>query len=179
MVSLECFEDLLTVLDPDRRLHSLAAGRKAASVAKVLPPALRAESIVAATLHDIGYGPPVTGFHPLDGARYLADCGFSRTVCHLVAHHSSSTYEAEERGINLPAYRDYSAGRDDLGPAHALLWWVDLTTGPQGQDMTVEERLDDIAKRHHGDVVARSAERIRSILLEAGQSPIGSIRVPS
>ncbi len=91
------------VLEPDRRLHSLASGRKAASVAKMMPPALRAESIVAATLHDIGYGHPVTGFHPLNGARYLACSGFSQTVCHLVAHHSASTYEAEEREISLAA----------------------------------------------------------------------------
>lgn len=175
----ECFEDLLAVLEPDRRMHSLAAGRKAASVASVLQPALRAEVIVAATLHDIGYGHPVTGFHPLDGARFLTEWGFSRMVCHLVAHHSASTYEAEDRGIGLAGYQDFSVDRDDLGPAHAVLWWVDLTTGPQGQDMTVEERLQDIAARHRGDVVARAAERTRSILLAAGQTPTGSIRVPS
>ena len=47
--------------------------------------------------------------------------------------------------IDLAAYTKFTADRDDLGPAHAVLWWADLTTGPQGQDMTVEERLDDIA----------------------------------
>jgi hypothetical protein len=75
-------------------------------------------------------------------------------------------------------YTQFAADRNDLGPAHAVLWWADLTTGPQGQDMTVEERLDDIAARYGpDDVLARSAQRIRPILLAAGQSPIGSIQV--
>jgi hypothetical protein len=140
---------------------------------------VRADLVTAATLHDIGYGHPDTGFHPLDGARFLRRSGLSRTVCHLVAHHSASTYEAEERGIDLEAYAEFVADRDDLAAAHAVLWWADLTTGPQGQDMTVEERLDDIVRRYGPEeVVARSAMRIRPILVAAGQSPTGSIQVP-
>jgi hypothetical protein len=138
-VFAECFGDLLAVLEPDRRAHSLAAGRKAAESAHVVSPALRADLIVAATLHDIGYGHPVTGFHPLDGARFLAGLGFSPPICHLVAHHSASTYEAEARGIDLGAYAEFAMDREDLGPVHAVLWWADLTTGPKGQDMKVED----------------------------------------
>lgn len=173
----ECFGDLLRVLEPDRCAHSLAAGRKAAGAAHLVSAALRADLVVAATLHDIGYGHPLTGFHPLDGARYLAELGFSPTVCHLVAHHSASTYEAEERGISLSSYEEFDVDRDDLGEVHAVLWWVDLTTGPKGQGMTVEERLADIANRHGEDLVARSAARIRPILLAAGQTATGSIQV--
>lgn len=173
----ECFGDLLAVLQPDRRAHSLAAGRKAAAAAHVVAASLRADLVVAATLHDIGYGHPVTGFHPLDGARFLTGLGFSPTVCHLVAHHSASTYEAEARGIDLQAYAEFAVDQEDLGPVHAVLWWVDLTTGPRGQDMTVEDRLSDIADRHGNDVVAQSAEQIRPILLAAGQTATGSIQV--
>ena len=56
----------------------------------------------AAWLHDIGYAEPlvVTGFHSLDGARYLRDADFSdRTVWTLVAHHTCALVEAEEQGI--------------------------------------------------------------------------------
>ena len=173
------FADLLTVLEDDRRAHLEAAGRKAAEAAQCVPPGLRPDLVAAVTLHDIGYGHPRLGFHPLDGAAYLAELGFSPVVCHLVAHHSASTIEAEERGIDLAAYAPFSVHRDDLGPAHAVMWWADLTTGPQGQDMTVEERLDDIAARYGpDDVVARSARRAQSVLLAAGQSPVGSIQVP-
>lgn len=121
------------MLDDDRRAHSVAAGARAESALHVLPPALRGDVVVAATLHDIGYGHEEVGFHPLDGAAYLKRLGFSATICHLVAHHSGSTYEAELRGISLDAYRPYDIDRDDLGPAHAVVWWADLTTGPQGQ----------------------------------------------
>ena len=93
-------------------------------------------------------------------------------------HHSASTYEAEERGIALAAYGDFRAPCEGLGPAHAVLWWADLTTGPQGQEMTVKERLDDIAARYAPDeVVARNAAKNRAVLLAAGQTPTGSIQV--
>ena len=76
---------------------------------------MRSDLVAAATLHDIRYGHVVSGFHPLDGARFLTDAGFSATVCHLVAHHTASTYEAEERGIDLAAYAEFAVA-SDLGP---------------------------------------------------------------
>lgn len=177
---VDWFPDLLETLDDDRRAHSLAAGERATSAVQLLQPDLRSDVVTAATLHDIGYAHPVLDFHPLDGAGFLQDLGFSPVVCHLVAHHSASTFEAEFRGISLSEYRNFDAHRDDLGPAHRLVWWADLTTGPQGQLMTVEERLDDIVDRHGPEsVVARSAVAIRPLLLEAGHSPVGSNQVRS
>ena len=177
-VAAELYTELLSVLEDDRRAHSLAVGLKVECAAGHVLPRLRGDLVAAATLHDIGYGHDVTGFHPLDGARFLAAEGFSPTVCHLVAHHSASTYEAEERGIDLAAYGEFRAPCEGLGPAHAVLWWADLTTGPQGQDTSVEERLDDIASRYAPDeVVARNAAKNRAVLLAAGQTPTGSIQV--
>ncbi len=41
-----------------------------------------------------------TGFHPLDGARYLRDVQHADgTVCRLVAHHTGAMIEADERGL--------------------------------------------------------------------------------
>lgn len=177
-VLAEMFGDELGVLEPDRRSHSLAVGWKAASVSELAPAALRADLVTAATLHDIGYGHSVTGFHSLDGARYLASTGFSRTVCHLVVHHSASTLEAEERGLDLALYDAFDVD-EDLSPAHAVIWWADMTTGPQGQDVTVEHRLDEICARYGpDDLVTRFIGRARNVLLSAGQSPTGSIHVP-
>ena len=102
------FADLLGALDDDRRAHSVAAGERAASAVKVLRSDLRSDVVTAATLHDIGYAHPVVDFHPLDGARFLAGLGFSPVVCHLVAHHSASTFEAEFRGISLSDYMQTS-----------------------------------------------------------------------
>jgi hypothetical protein len=174
---VESYGDLLAVLTDDRRAHSVAAGRKAEAAAADIPAALRADVTVAAVLHDIGYGHVETGFHPLDGARFLARVGFSPAVCNLVLHHSASTYEAEERGIGLAVYADFVVDQD-LSEAHAVLWWADLTTGPQGQNVTVEDRLDEICSRYGPDhVVTRFVGRTRPVLLAAGQSPVGSIQV--
>jgi hypothetical protein len=173
-------ELLLDELEPARRRHSLAVGEKAARAAPVAADELRADLVTAATLDDIGYAHSRLDLHPLDGASFLASEGFSAVVCHLVAHHSASTYEAEARGIDLAAYREFDSGRDDLGPAHAVVWWADLTTGPDGEDLSVEDRLDDIAARYPADhVVARNVATIRPVLVAAGQSPVGSIRVRS
>jgi putative nucleotidyltransferase with HDIG domain len=63
---------------------------------------LEADVLVsAAWLHDIGYAPELegTGFHPVDGARYLREQGFDERVVSLVAHHSCARFEAEVRGL--------------------------------------------------------------------------------
>src|SRR5258708_33859229 len=55
----------------------------------------------AAWLHDIGYSPnlAVTGFHPLDGARYLRDVDHADPrLCSLVGQHPCAGLEARERG---------------------------------------------------------------------------------
>lgn len=175
---VELYGDLLALLEEDRQAHSLAVGRKATAEAHRVEPALRSDLVAAAVLHDIGYAHVETGFHALDGARFLARQGFSTPVCHLVAHHSASTYEAEERGLDLDLYADFAVTQD-VRRAHAVLWWADMTTGPKGQTMTVEDRLDEICNRYgEGDLITRFIRRARSTLLEAGQSPTGSIQVP-
>ena len=119
-VVADWFADLLTVLEDDRRAHLEAAGRKAAEAAQCVPPGLRPDLVAAVTLHDIGYGHPRLGFHPLDGAAYLAELGFSPVVCHLVAHHSASTIEADERvRLDRPPERPaWFAGLDRFDTGH-------------------------------------------------------------
>lgn len=73
MLAPSLYADLLSVVTEDRRAHSLAVGRKAAEAALGLEPWMRSDLVAAATLHDIGYGHLVSGFHPLDGARFLTD----------------------------------------------------------------------------------------------------------
>ncbi|MGL5823804.1 MAG: HD domain-containing protein [Nocardioides sp.] len=168
---------LLEALEPNRRVHSLTVGLKAAAEAHRLTPEIRDTAISAALLHDIGYAYPVTGFHPLDGARFLATQGFSAEVCHLVIHHSASTYEARERGIGLDVYDEFAVDRD-FDEAHRLLWWADMTTGPTGLTVKVEDRLDEIVQRYGpGHVVSAFIEKARPLLTQVCQSPEGSIHV--
>lgn len=180
MLSLDLlYRDELRVLSNERQAHSLAVGEKAAGAAAGLEPWVRADLVAAATLHDVGYGHVDTGFHPLDGARHLRDQGYSATVVELVAMHSASWIEAEVRGLDLLLLKAFKTDLD-LRAAHAVLWWADMTTGPQGQDVEVEERLHEIGARYGPDhLVTRFIERARPVLLAAGQSPTGSIQVLS
>lgn len=100
----------------------------------------------AAWLHDIGYGPEIadTGFHPLDGARYLERHAAPERLINLVANHSCARFEADERGM-LPELQAYEL---EVGPVADALIWADMTTGPTGQTVPVEERLAEILRRY-------------------------------
>lgn len=103
----------------------------------------------AAWLHDIGYGPEIadTGFHPLDGARFLERCAAPQRLINLVANHSCARFEADERGM-LPELQTYEL---EVGPVADALIWADMTTGPTGQTVTVEDRLAEILRRYNSD----------------------------
>lgn len=114
---------------------------------------------MAAWLHDVGYSSLVqsTGFHPLDGARYLRDVMVAdEVVCRLVAHHTGALVEAEERGI------PELAAEFALPDEHLLeaLSYCDLTTGPDGCRVGVEARISEILRRYPIEhVVHRSVVR--------------------
>lgn len=101
---------------------------------------------IAAILHDIGYAPSIvdTGFHPLDGARWLQRQGWDDRIANLVANHSCACLEADER--NLRAELDQFPDEKTL-TTDALLY-CDMTTGPDGQDFAIEERLAEIKSRY-------------------------------
>lgn len=91
---------LLTETLPRRWAHVQGVAKKAERVTESL--ALSDEALVAAAwLHDVGYTPGVTdtGFHPLDGAYYLASFGAPERIVNLVARHSYAILEAEFRGF--------------------------------------------------------------------------------
>ncbi len=102
----------------------------------------------AAVLHDIGYSPGLrdSGFHPLDGARYLRDVQHADgMLCRLVAHHSCAIIEAGEYGLAAALAREFKPAPRRLVDA---LIYCDMTTGPGGQRMTVEQRLAEIRERY-------------------------------
>lgn len=107
----------------------------------------------AAWLHDVGYSPGLveTGFHPLDGARYLRDAHFADPVlCSLVAHHSCAVIEAEERGVAGELCREFPAASMVLDDALA---YCDMTTDPSGNMVSVHDRLAEIRERYGPDSV--------------------------
>src|SRR5205807_48887 len=84
-----------------RWLHTAAVAQKAEGIANHLPRDDARDLVAAAYLHDVGYAPGLksTGFHPLDGARFIRAEGGMERVANLVAYHSAAQFEAEARGL--------------------------------------------------------------------------------
>lgn len=110
--------------------------------------------VAAAYLHDIGYAEALakTGFHPLDGGRFVRARGQER-IARLVAHHSGARVEAELRGIE--GYCDEF--RFDDGPLDHALTFCDLTTGPDGSRVPLAWRVQEITSRYGPDSVTAQA----------------------
>jgi hypothetical protein len=160
---------LLALTLPRRWAHTQGVASAARSVAPVL--AGHADVLVAAAwLHDIGYAPGLhgTGFHPLDGARYLRDVEHADPLlCRLVAHHSCAVIEAAERGLVADLLREFQPAPADLADA---LIYSDMTTGPGGQPTPVEQRLAEIQSRYGpGHLVSRSISKATPHLIAAVQ----------
>ncbi|SLI42650.1 metal dependent phosphohydrolase [Mycobacteroides abscessus subsp. bolletii] len=121
--------------------------------------------VAAAWAHDIGYAPSVrvTGFHPLDGARFLRDRGFPTLMVSLVAHHSGARIEAQVRGVE--GLSDFAEPDRELLDA---LTFCDLTTGPDGTPVSAAARLDEVLRRYRpDDPVHQAIDLSRDDLLAA------------
>ncbi|HEX6513358.1 MAG TPA: HD domain-containing protein [Chloroflexota bacterium] len=143
---------------PNRLAHSLAVGETCQQVAEHAraKPGLAGLATVAAYLHDVGYSAQLrqTGFHPIDGGRYLRSIGWDALVP-FVAHHSQAFIQAELLGLSLAEFRHVR------GIVQDLVDYSDVRTGPVGQRMTPDERLAEIVERHQGDTSALAVPRRR------------------
>jgi putative nucleotidyltransferase with HDIG domain len=126
-----------------------AVATKAEAVAEQLqlPPDVL---VSAAWLHDIGYAGEVaaSGFHPLDGARYLRGLHVDKRVIALVAHHSCAVLEADVRGLDSDLLAEFDSEPGVLAEALA---YCDMTTGPDGESLDVGDRLAEIRSRYGKD----------------------------
>ena len=124
--------------------------------------------VAAAWLHDVGYAPELTqtGFHPIDGARWLRRQGVPEGVVALVAYHSGASFEAEERKLVVELAKFPEPDPDQLD----MLTLVDLAVGPTGERVSVESRLDEILARYPADdPVHRAVTRSRSSLIQSAE----------
>ncbi|WP_399495043.1 HD domain-containing protein [Streptomyces sp. P9(2023)] len=145
---------------PRRWAHSRGVERRAVGLGHVL----RGDAdllVAAAVLHDVGYAPrlAVTGFHPLDGARFLRDeHGADERLVRLVANHSFALLEAEERGLRDELEAEFPLLGEPL-LVDALVY-CDMTTTPDGRRTTAQERVTEILGRYGADsVVGRFIRR--------------------
>jgi hypothetical protein len=149
----------------DRWTHVQAVADKARGVAVALSAEDADLLVAAALLHDVGYAPLLNrlGFHAVDGARFLRAQGQER-LARLVAHHSGARFEAEERDL----VEELAAFPVEDGPVMDALTFADMTTGPTGQPMTLDQRIEEVQRRYPpDDPVHRAIVRARPLLQAA------------
>lgn len=136
---------LLSGLEP-RRSHVRGVGQMAERLRGERQDIVSVDVVAAAWLHDVGYAPAVreTGFHPFDGAAYLRSEGWSESICALVAFHTGSTFEAQERGLShlLNMFQAPSSRSLDV------LNYLDLSIGPDGGPIGPSDRIAEILRRY-------------------------------
>ena len=151
-----------TFLPPpeERWFHTAGVAARAQQLAYAVDPADRALLVAAAWLHDVGYAEDVrdTGFHPLDGARYLDRLGLPKRLTSLVAHHSGARFVAEARGLSV-AMADFPVEVSTLSDA---LTYADQTVGPHGRPYTVDQRMAEMLGRHGPNSPQARAHRARA-----------------
>lgn len=137
-------ESLLAPLG-DRWLHVQGVARVSECVGAMFDEKNWSTLVAAAYLHDIGYARQVrqTGFHPLDGARYLQGLGLNR-LASLVAYHSGAYYEAQLLGW-LDELKRFAQEHSAVADA---LTYCDLITGPTGAPISLKQRSADIMARY-------------------------------
>jgi putative nucleotidyltransferase with HDIG domain len=148
----------------NRWRHTVGVAQRAAELAG--PLGLDHDTLVAAAwLHDIGYAEPtkLTGFHPLDGADYLAAWDWPGRIPALVANHSGARFIAVARGLGsrLAAYPDLE---DLLADA---LTYADQTVGPCGDRVGPGDRYAEMLHRHGPESWNAKVDHLRRPHLQA------------
>jgi HD domain len=149
----------------DRWTHVQAVADKARSLAAVLSVEDADLLVAAALVHDVGYAPSLNrlGFHAVDGARFLRAQGQER-LARLVAYHSGARFEAQERDL----VEELATFPVEDGPVMDALTFADMSTGPTGQPVTLDQRIEEVQRRYSpDDPVHRAIIRARPELQAA------------
>lgn len=171
--------------DPRRLRHTVAVATQAQRLVPAVGHAEGPFLVAAAWLHDIGYAPALhdKGFHPLDGAHRLQDEGWHPVICNLVAHHSGSRFMAADRGLSAEL-AEFPYVETPLADALTV---ADQTTGPNGEPMTVDERMREVLARHgpdsahvriyplRGAYIRQAARRVSERLQAADAAPVPAL----
>ncbi|MBX7266736.1 HD domain-containing protein [Micromonospora sp. Llam7] len=178
----EVARHLLETPLPRRWSHVQAVAAKADRISAAVPIEDREVLVASAWMHDVGYSPDLvdTGFHSLDGGRWLRRQKHDERIAALVAHHSCAWLEAEERGLGEVLAAEFPREKTAVTDA---LCFSDMTTGPDGQDFEVLERLAEIRSRYGPEhLVTRFIGRAEPEMVAAVQRTqrrlVGSVPQP-
>ncbi|GAA1989850.1 HD domain-containing protein [Microbacterium pumilum] len=148
---------------PQRWAHVQGVAATASDVARLLDTEHADEIISAAWLHDVGYASDLAkiGFHPVDGARFARDIGMPDLVVRLIAFHTGSEFEAEQRGLLAELYEF----TPPPGEIVDVVTFADMTTSPTGAPIEARDRVAEILTRYEPntpvyDAVSASAPEL-------------------
>ncbi|WP_432738245.1 HAD-IIB family hydrolase [Maridesulfovibrio sp. FT414] len=142
--------------DSTRLAHMRQARRTAERLVNQLGyDSVLAEKIVTAALfHDVGYSEELrsTGFHPLDGAVFLAHCNAPEEVIEAVLWHSSTPIEIESMPEMKTLYDRFPEPELD-GIIHDAVRYCDFRTSPVGEPFTFGQRIAELEHRFGADSI--------------------------
>jgi hypothetical protein len=97
---------------------------------------------------------------------YLRDVeGLDSRLCDLVAYHTGAIHEAQQRGFESALLREFDVPPEPLAEA---LVYCDITTGPNGDQVDVHQRLADIQERYGaGHPVSRALGKAKASFVES------------
>lgn len=155
----------------ERLRHSAAVAARSESLADAVPESRRPLLVAAAWLHDVGYAEALkdTGFHPVDGARFLRSLRWQPGVCDLVAHHSGSRFVAPLRGL-ADQLAEFDWAQDPVSDALTV---ADQTIGPNGKPLSLDERMQEMLARHGPDSPNARAHPQRQAYFRAAAERVG------
>ncbi len=105
--------------------------------------------VACGALAAVGFAPQHAklGYGPVDSAHLLQSLQVPIRAIALAINYDAVAIEAEVRGFS--AY--LAAFPDERSVVRDAVWYCDLRVGPDGQRMTLEERLAEIAIRYGDD----------------------------
>ncbi|WP_420326720.1 HD domain-containing protein [Mameliella sp.] len=108
--------------------------------------------VIAAAYHDIGYAETFakTGFHPVDGAILARSDGCGAEVVDAVLHHSGARGLCLRTRPDLAGHYGPTCRMMDTALSRALTF-CDNRSGPNGETLTLSQRIADIRQRHAGN----------------------------
>ncbi len=142
--------------DSTRLAHMRQACRTARRVVSQMgyDSKLAGRIVTAALFHDIGYSEKLknTGFHPLDGAAYLAHCNAPEDIIEAVLWHSSTPVEIESLPEIKKIYDRFPKPQLD-GVIHDAVRYCDFRTSPIGQSYSFGMRIVELEDRFGSDSI--------------------------
>ena len=127
---------------------------------------------LAVLYHDIGYAKQwdVTGFHPVDGAIAARAHGLGEDIAQAILYHSGSWQEARLMYPDLDSYYASECRMMETPLARAVTY-CDLHTSPLGQNLSLDERVEDFNRTHATnqplvDIIDAYYQRFQAITVE-------------